>query len=431
MSKRKATNILDWLKIYGPATVLGLTALLVAYQFVDPAPPTMITIATGAPEGAYAGHAERYRDSLEQHGITLDIRHTQGSIENLRLLADATVDVAFVQGGTEDPAQEGLYSLGSLYFEPLWLFYRGDQTLERLGDLRQRRLAVGDPGSGTHALAQALLEQNQLKEGALELVTRGGRDAVEALAAGEIDAAFFVSGADAPIITELIASPGIRLMSFRRARAYAALLPYLSRVVLVEGMIDLVRNIPTEDVQLLAPTAQLVVSADLHPALQDLLMQTLAEVHGKGDWIEGAGRFPSPEFLVFPLSPEARRYYKHGAPFLQRYLPFWAATLLDRLKVMLVPLLVVLLPLLRFMPPLYSWRMRAKIFRWYKALETVEDNAVTGLDDAQLAENLKELDRIEAEVRKVEVPLSFAGQAYDLRMHLRLVRDTLRKQHGK
>ena len=425
MSASRQSNLRDTLRIYAPAVLLSLLGFIVAYQFVDPAPPDRLVIAAGRAEGAYARHAARYAEILGRDGVTLEIRETRGSLENLELLAAGEVDVGFVQGGTEDPGRAGLLSLGSLYFEPAWLFYRGARMSERLPDLKGLRLAVGPVGSGTRMLAETLLRDNALEGGAVTVLAVDGREAVEALKTGEVDAAFFVLGADSPLIEELVRAPDLRLMSFSRAHAYTRLHPFLSAVVLPEGLIDMLANIPDRDVHLVAPTATLVTREDVHPALQDLLLQALPQVHGDGGWFEDQGRFPSPDFLVYPLSPEARRYYEHGPSLLQRYLPFWAATLVDRLKVMLLPLIVVLIPLLRLMPPIYAWRMRAKIYRWYKTLEVIELKVREGPDAARLQEIRAELGRIEREVRKVHVPPSFAAQAYELRIHIRLVRDSL------
>jgi TRAP transporter TAXI family solute receptor len=423
--KRVRKTLQNILKVYAPAVLLTLVGFVVAYQFVDPAPPDRLVIAAGPPEGAYAQYAARYAQILGREGVQLEIRETLGSGENLRLLDQARADIAFVQGGTEGAARSPLLSLGSLYFEPAWLFYRAARLSERLTDLAGVRLAVGGNGSGTRMLAELLLRDNALDAGSLETVDLGGRAAADALQAGEVDAAVFVSGADSPLIEELLRAPGVRLMSFRRAQAYTRLHPFLSEVILPEGVIDMRANIPDREVRLVAPTAKLVAHEGVHPALQDLLLQAARQIHGNGGLFEAKGRFPAPDFLVFPLSPEAERFYEHGPPFLQRYLPFWAATLVDRTKVMLLPLVVVLIPLLRVMPPIYSWRMRAKIYRWYKALEALESRVRQVPDARALQELDAELSRMEAEVRKVHVPLSFAAQAYDLRMHIHLVRDGL------
>lgn len=426
MTQRRTKNILDLVKLYGPAFLLTLAAFAVAFQFVDPAPPDYLVLAAGPPEGAYSRYAERYRENLARQGIRLEVLHTSGSIENLRLLDEGNADVAFVQAGTEsDAAREGIMGLGSLYFEPAWLFVRNEKAPKFLTGLEGLRVAIGTPGSGTRSLAKLLLRQNELALEAIEAVDLGGSEAAEAMLSGEVDAALFVSGVDSPLIAELIASPDIGLMSFRRAAAYARLFPFLSEVVLPEGVIDMHANLPGQDVHLVTTVATLAARDEIHPALVDLLMQALKSVHGGEGWFEAKGRFPSPDDLVLPINPAAERFYEHGPPFLQRYLPFWAATLVDRLKVMLLPLLVILLPLIKLMPPIYQWRMRARILRWYKALEDVESRARQGLDTAGKQAALTDLDRIEGEARQLHVPLSFAAQAYDLRLHVRLVRETV------
>jgi len=425
MPQRHHKTLLEWIKVYGPVTALVIVGFLFAYQFVDPAPPKRLVISTGSADGAYTRHAQRYAEFLAARGIELEIRPSAGSIENLQRLADHEVDVGFVQGGTTDGFHDrGLYALGSLYYEPAWLFVRS-QAPETLGALRGKRLAIGSVGSGTRALALTLLQDNQLGNEDLDLLELSGRAAADALRAGKVDALFLVVGPNSPLVRELLAAEDITLMNFRRAGAYARLHGYLSELVLPEGMIDLLANVPPQRVQLLAASANLVVHEDVHPALLDLLLQAADQVHSPGGWFEAPERFPADDLLVLPLSDEAKRYYRYGPPLLQRYLPFWAASMIDRLKVMLLPLVVILLPLMKIMPPIYSWRMRAKIYRWYKELEVVETAARDGADTDRLR---TELARIGDEVARVHVPLSFASQAYDLRMHLDLVRQTLERR---
>ncbi|HEY5701461.1 MAG TPA: C4-dicarboxylate ABC transporter substrate-binding protein, partial [Gammaproteobacteria bacterium] len=162
-----------------------------------------------------------------------------------------------------------------------------------------------------------------------------------------------------------------------------------------------------------------------HPALVDLLLQAAAEVHGEGGLFEHRNQFPSPEYVEFPLSPEAKRFYKSGPPFLQRYLPFWAATLVDRMLVMLLPLLALAIPLVRIMPPVFRWRIRSRIYRWYRELLEMDPALCEAADIDELKKYLARLDRLEAEVSRVEVPLSYADQLYHLRLHMELVREKL------
>jgi hypothetical protein len=361
---------------------------------------------------------------LAESGILVRVLQTEGSVENLSRLRNGEADVGFVQGGVamEADRSAGLTALGSLYDEPLWLFHRKGLRVDRLQDVRALRIAIGPQGSGTHALVQRLLQENGLPTDCANLRALGTDAAVADLLAGRIDAAFLVASVQAASVRRLLASPALELASFERAEAYARRLRYLSALHLPEGVVDLAHNIPPRDIRLLAPAAQLVAGDDLHPALVDLLLQVAQRVHGEGGLFAEAGQFPSPKRIEFPLNGNAARFYKHGPPWLQRYLPFWAASLIDRLKVMLVPLVVLLLPLLKVMPPIYTWRMRSRVYRWYRELEEVE--AVLGAkpNAERRASALAKLDRIETDVRHVEVPASFAESLYHLREHIAFVR---------
>ena len=417
---------IDRLQIYGPAALLVLLGFAVAYQFIKPAPPDELTLAAGARGGAYHAYAERYRELLAREGITVKILDTAGSIENLQLLRTRAADVAFVQGGASVDGDADLTAIGSLYFEPLWLFHRAGLVLDRLPALRGLRVAVGSEGSGTRDLVLQLLADNGIGDENTRLLALDGAAAAAALAAGESDAVFLVAAPTAPVVADLLARPEVTLASLERADAYARRYRFLSTLTLPEGAVDLARNIPPRPVRLLAPTAGLVSGPALHPALVDLLLLAAQRVHGPGGWFETVGQFPSADLSAYPLNAEARRFYDYGPPLLQRYLPFWAASLVDRLKVMLLPLLVLLLPLFKVMPPIYSWRMRARVYRWYRELEEID----SGLADSSEAGAHKEIQArlaaLENEVRRVEVPLSFAGQLYHLRQHIDLVRQRLR-----
>lgn len=412
------------LKIYAPATLLVLLGFVVAFQFIKPAPPDRVLMASGGEQGAYHAFANAYAKRLAAEGIELQIVNTAGSVENIALLRSGQVDVAMVQGGIEDDGRgEELHSLGSLYFEPLWLFKRAGLEIDRLPQLRGRDVAIGLDGSGTQALVKRLLSDNGLETDSPQLHRLGGDAAAKALLAGQVDAAFFVSSARSELVSLLLRAPDIELVSFERADAYARRYRFLSSLELPEGVVDLHQNIPPRPVKLLAPAANLVVNADIHPAVIDLLLQAAEQAHAEGDWFEQRGQFPQDALLAYPLAQEAKRYYRHGPPFLQRYLPFWAASLIDRLKVMLLPLVLMLLPLLRIMPPIYTWRMRSRVYRWYEQLEQVDLRLVKQDTDRQAL--AAELDRIENDVRAVHVPLSFADRLYHLRQHIDLVRQRL------
>lgn len=409
-------------KIYAPAVVAVLVGFFVAVQFIKPAPPDTVVIASGGETGAYHAFAKAYAQRLRDEGIELKIVNTAGSIENIALLRDSKVDVAFVQGGVEVPQQdETLRSLGSLYFEPLWLFVREGVELKRLNAMTRLKIAVGKPGSGTRALVSRLLADNGVAE--QNWSELGGDEAAQALLEGELDAAFFVSSTRSKTIQQLLANERVRAVDFERADAYAKRYRFLTSVELPEGAMDLQKNIPAQPIRLVAPAANLVMHPDLHPAVIDLLLQAATAAHADGEWFEQRGQFPQNDLLAFPLAKEAERYYRHGPPLLQRYLPFWAASLIDRIKVMLLPLVLMLIPLIKVMPPLYTWRMRSRVYRWYEELEHVDlEIARPGFDTQALA---AELDRIEDDVREVNVPLSFADQLYHLRQHIDLVRRRL------
>ena len=414
---------------FGSAIIITLAGFVLAWQFVNPAPPRSITIATGQADGAYYLFARRYQQLLAQNDVELVIRTTAGSIENLELLKNGGVNLAFVQGGTAtaiDP--DKLSSLGSLYYEPLWVFYRSEKKLTRLTELQNKRLAIGEPGSGTQAIASLLLADNFIDTRASTVQPMGGAAATEALLQGDIDALFMVAAPAAPRVQQLLHRQDIRLMSFSRATAYTRLHPFLSAVTLPTGIIDLQANFPPQDTVLLAATANLVASEDFHPALVSLLLQAATQVQKEGDLFEQPGAFPNNNNLEFPLNRNAQRFYKSGAPFLQRYLPFHTASLLDRLKVMLVPLLTLLLPLAKIMPPTYRWRVRKKIYHWYAELQTL-DTELAANDASEILESLlQKLDALEDDVRKVSVPLSYADELYSLRLHIGLVRERLVSQ---
>jgi hypothetical protein len=346
-------------------------------------------------------------------------------VENLDFLrkAEKGVDIAFVQGGVGDPASmPELGSLASLYFEPLWVFQRAETPMNRLTDFQGKRVVVGQEGSGTRALALLLLKENGIDEGNTSLLSWDSQKAQTSLRSGEIDAAFFVASPKSSFVRSLLATEELSLLNMERAEAYTRAHRFLSKVILPEGVVDFRENIPKQDIQLLAASATLVIREDFHPALVGLILQAASEVHGKGGIFESPYQFPSPEFVGFPIQKEALRYFKSGPPFLQKYLPFWAASLIDRLKVMLLPLLTLLIPLFKVVPPTYRWRVRSRITHWYRELQAVDLMVMESEDREKNVEYLAELERIDREVARVSVPLSYASELYSLRMHIAHVR---------
>lgn len=413
-----------------PLLLLVAAAFWIAYRFVKPAPPDTFVLATGREDGAYHAVGLRYQELLAKQGIKVVLKPSAGSVANLADLADedSDVEVGFVQAGDGNPDDyPGLVSLGSVYYEPVWIFYRGAMLGDRLRQLSGKRIAIGAKGSGTRRLATQLLLVNQAWAPPTRIVDLGGEAAAQALLKGEIDAAFLVGPPETPSIRKLLLAPQIKLLSFKRTTAYTKVFPFLSAVTLAQGTIDLVHNVPPRDVELLAPTANVVAKEDFHPALSDLLMQAMAEVHGGSGALRKAGEFPNGHSHDFPMSKEAERFYKSGPPFLQRYLPFWAATLVDRIAVLLVPLLAVLIPVLRFAPSLYAWRIRSRIYRWYGELKFLELELRESFDPARIAEYRQRLDRIEEVAHTRPIPLAFTDQVYTLRHHIGMVRGTLER----
>ena len=421
-----------------PFVLLATGLLAGAYWLLQPNPPRKLVLATGVAQGAYDEFGKRYAAQLARHGITVELRPSQGSADNLALLqdADSGVDIAFVQGGTRAPQQgeqapdHGLVALGSMFYEPVWLFYREDAAkrllglpaLNQLTQLGGARLNVGAPGSGTPPLMQSLFEANRIAPDALTLLQQALTPAVVDLLAGDLDALALVSAPEALMVQMLLQTPGIRLFDVAQAEAYSRRLPFLRAVTLPRGVVDLARDMPPTDLRLVAPTASLVARESLHPALVQLFVQAAAQVHGGAGWFQRRGDFPNADGAEWPIAAEAQRFYRNGVPWLQRYLPFWLANLADRMWLALLAIIGLLIPLARVLPPLYEFRIRRRVFRWYAQLREVEE----AQGQRPAAELLGELDEIEAKVHHITVPLSYADELYALRSHIDMVRRRLR-----
>ena len=436
----------DLVATAGPFILLALALLWVAYKVLDPAPPKKVVLATGPEQGAYAEFGKRYAAELKRFGIDVELRATAGAAENLRLLRDegAGIDLAFMQGGASDALYRideenvgpPLVALGNLFYEPVWLFYRedaarrvldarprADATLLALGQLRGLRVNIGAEGSGAANLLSKLLHANRIDPAELKLSHLAPTPAVVALLAGEVDALAFVSAPESPLVRMLLQTPGIRLLDFPQAQAYARRFPFLSAVDLPRGVVDLAQDVPPVTVDLVAATSTLAARESLHPALVQLFVQAAQRIHGDTSWFGPAGQFPNADVTEYPLAKEADRFYRSGPPLLQRHLPFWLANLIDRMWVVLVSIIAVLIPLSRILPPLYQFRIRSRVFRWYRQLREIEDRAVK--DDAARTELLRQLDALDARVERISVPLSHADELYALRSHIVLVRRRL------
>jgi TRAP transporter TAXI family solute receptor len=415
----------DALKIYLPITLLVLGGFVFTWQFVDPAPPKTITIATGMAGGSYAEFGERYKAILARNGVTLKVRHTAGANENIDLLNDAKsgVAIAFVQGGIGDPfGAPALRSVASIFYEPVWVLVRGATAPPRLAALKGKRIAIGNKGSGTRVLAKTLLTASDVDDENSTFLSLGGAAAAQALADGRVDAAFFVAATLSRQLRALIQKPGIHLANFAQADAYQRRFKYLSKIDLPEGGLDLGANLPKTGMTLVAPTGALVVRDDIHPALIDLFLAAAIEIHRTGNLTTPSDLFPSPKFVDFPLDSDAQRYLKRGPSFLRRVLPFGAAILVERLIIMLVPLITLMIPLFKIAPPAYRWGIRRKIYRWYKELKQIEEDWHAEGAGADKAAIVARLDAIQDQVSHVHIPLSYAEHLYHLRFHIGFVR---------
>lgn len=411
------------------------------FWFVFSAPPRTIIITAGPAGSSLERTAERYRDILARSGVTLQILPSQGSVQNRQRLESPgfKVDIGFVQAGeTNTPGGTRLFSLGSIAYEPLLIFYRGATPANLLSDFAGKRLAIGPPGSGTRTLALTLLETNGIAApthpetnripaaGETVFLDLGAEDASKALLDGRADAVFLMGdSASAVVMRTLLRTPGIQMFDFVQADAYARKFGYLNKLLLPRGSIDFGRDMPPHDVDLIGPTVDLVARSSLHPALSDLLLEAAHEVNGRATLLQRQNEFPAPLEHGFAISPEATRYYKSGKSLLYRSLPFWLASLVNRVLVAFVPMMLVLIPGLKLIPTAYKWRIRLRLYRWYRNLLRLEREGFGEIPAEKREELHQRLAHIEHSVNQMRVPASFADQFYALRGYIAFVRNRL------
>jgi TRAP-type uncharacterized transport system substrate-binding protein len=417
----------------GPVMLLSIGAIVLAMHFVRPAPPSHLTMAGGPENSSFRAVADKYKAILQKSGITLNIVPSAGSLDNLNRLADpqSGVDIALVQSGINTQADTGdLVSLGSMFYQPLTLFYRGDKPMQRLSELQGKRVAVGAEGSGTRFLALELLKANGIEPGGkTTLLPLEGEAARKALLARQADAIILSGDSAGPgTIREILHADGVRMYGFPQADAYVRRFRYLSKLEMPPGAFDLGENLPAQPLNMLAPTVDLLAHSDLHPALSDLLIEAAKEVHGRATLLQNTNEFPQPLQHDIPLSDDASRYYKSGKSVAYRYLPFWLASLVNRAAVVLVPIIVVLIPGLRIVPQLYGWRITNRIYKRYGELMAVERASLDPTTPEQRAALLDRLAEVENAVISVKMPGAYANQIYVLRQHIHFVRAHLAEQ---
>ncbi|MFM6985925.1 MAG: TAXI family TRAP transporter solute-binding subunit [Hydrogenophaga sp.] len=429
-------SLRDLLASVGPFVLLTAALLALAYAWLEPTPPRRVVLATGPAQSAYDAFGQRYADALRRYGVTVELLPTQGSSDNLDKLRSGEADLGFVQGGSADIGyddESSIVSLGSLFVEPLWLFYREDSarrlnrraTVARLTDLQGWRVNVGTAGSGVPRLFGTLLDVNRVDRQRLELSEWEQTPATVAFLEGRLDALVFASAPESLMVQMLLQTPGVRLMDFAQSEAYARRFGYLTPVLMPQGVVDLSRNIPARDVRLVASTTSLLAGAKTHPAILQLFAQTATGLHSGASWFNRAREYPSLAHSEVPLSPEAVRAIGNGPPFLQRYLPFWLANLVERMWLAMGLIVALALPLSRIVPPLYSFRIRSRVFRWYAQLRDID--ARHQQHDTPVEELLEQLASLETRVGQVVVPLSYADELYALRSNIALVRQQLQR----
>lgn len=408
--------------LWAVPVVAGLVWAL--FYFVAPPPPMEARMATGGPNGGYHAFGLRLQAELAKEGFRLELVNSHGSVDNLSKLGTGEVELALVQSGQElglsAEQRSGLYGLGVMFQEPVWLFARQDLRFTRLAELAGHCVAIGSPGSGTRSVTDALLKVNGIDVENLPARWQayGGARAARDLQAGLLDVAFFIGPAENALVQRLAADPNLKLLNLGRSAAYHARLPYLNRLEVGEGLINLERNVPNRRLETVGPLATLVASEYFHPSLTPLILAAARELLKGGNLLDAPGQYPAPASSNFAVLDEASYFYAKGLPILQRYLPFRIASLADRYIILAIPLLVLLIPLFKVIGPLYRWQIRSRIYRWYKHLRDIDRQLYLGkLQDPQ-----KEIDHLIAlgiELAKVEVPLSYSGELYDLHMHVR------------
>ena len=423
-------SLRDLVVTAGPATLAIAIVCILAYWLVDPSPPRRVTLSTGQDNSSYGQYGKRYAAILAKQHIEVILKPSLGSQDNLKRLDDphSGVDIAFVQSGSTDEAEaerRGLISLGSLFTEPVWLFYRDNHDITQLNQLKGLKINVGPEGSGVPQLFKKLLGVNGVEQSELTLGALENTPATVELLEGRIDGLVFSSAPNTPLIQMLLQTPGIKLFDFTQAEAYTRRFPFLSNVILPRGIVDLGRDIPPKNYHLIAPTATLVARESLHPALIDLFVQTASKIHGGAGWFRKRGEFPNSSYTEIPVARDAEKYYKSGPPLLQSYMPFWLANFFERMWVVIVAVGALFLPLSRVIPPLYVWKVRSRVYRWYGELRSVEQ-AVEDVPPEKRAEvyprQLARLNEIEEKVNQISIPLSFAEELYGLRSHIQYVR---------
>jgi uncharacterized protein len=423
--------------IYAIAGLALFALLALAYKYARPAVPRVVTMSTGGAGGAYEAYAKRYANALADEGITLKLLPSKGAVENLERLRreDSGIDLALVQNGLadrEETANGTLESLGSLFYEPVFLFYRSQPALPavaRIAQLKGRRIAIGVQGSGTRVLAMSLLNLNGINASNATLVEQAADESAIALREGSLDAVFIVANVTAPVVQSLFRDSAVSVASLELADTYSRHLGFINPITIERGVIDIQNRVPPQSVRTVATTSSLVARDDLHPAIAYLLVRASERIHGGASLLASPGEFPSfAKQQDFPHSAEAERLRKEGVPFLYRHLPFSVANFISRSIVFLVPLFAIGISLSDWIPKIIGLRVKAKVYKHYKELKRidlaiVETQSLQGLNE--LTEQLVTLDNT---VGRLNIPNNYSNEQFSIRDHMDLVRVRLERK---
>ena len=416
-----------FLKISIPVLLLIIIMFAVTSEFIQPAPEKKLIIATGSKGGNYYKIANEYKKLLEANKIEVTILNTAGSVENIKLLKEKKVDIAFVQNGILNSNEKDIEFLANVYYEPLWIFYKNDNyTIDYLIQLISKKISIGEEGSGTKNLAMKLLKDNGISNENSTILTLNTKESKQMLIDGKIDAMFMVTSHDSKVVKELLENPQINVLSIKRAKAYGQKYGFLEALELHEGTLDLYKNIPDENINLLSTSANLLARKDVPDEIIRIFLKQVKQVHEKESLFANENQFPNLLNTELTINEEAKQYFTKGDTWLESIFPYWIASNIDRLKLLLIPLLTLMFPLLKGIFPLYQWSIRSKIFRWYKIINSI-DKQISTANIEELEKYTDELDSLNIEIQKeTTVPLSFMGEYYNLMVHIELIQNKIK-----
>jgi len=418
----------NFFKIYLPIFAFAFAAFFLTSKFIQPAPEKELTIAAGSKNGTYYKVAQEYKKLLEQENVTINILETKGSLDNVKLLEEEKADIGFVQSGTLNNKNTKIQSLASIYYEPLWIFYKNEgYEINYIIELIGKKISIGSLGSGTYDLSSKILADNGISKENSTFLNYTSKQAYKALTEGKIDALLTVISPNSSLVQNLLENPNINILSIKRAQAYSRKYAYLNTLELYEGTMDLYKNIPNNNMNLLAATANLVAREGVPHELVRLLLKKVKEVHKNKTLFSQENQFPNTLNLDTSINKEALKYLRSGDTWLESIFPYWIASNMDRLKILLIPLLTLMFPLFKGVVPLYRWSMRSKIYKWYKRINEV-DKKIKLLDKQDLEFELKNIEALQRDIQEhTNVPMSFMGEYYNLLLHIDLVINKINK----